>query len=253
MFLNSAFAHEIAEPALTDTISKTSMSVVEVGGFLVLFFVIISIINSANPSEFFKGSMFVSIVVISLAVTFYLAGSTIYLNKNSYTGGPVHWHADFRIFNCGAEVFLKEPGGLSNRLGTPILHSHNDNRIHIEGVVAKKEDIALHKFFEAIGGELSFGDFVLPTNKGETWLVNGNTCSDGRPARLQVFVYKTEGKIIRQEKLNNYPEYVMSGQTQIPPGDCIIFEFSPDQKDKTDKICNFTKIAIDKGNYTYEK
>jgi len=42
-----------------------------------------------------KKILFAAIVIPVVAATIFLAGSTIYLNSVSSSGGPVHWHADF--------------------------------------------------------------------------------------------------------------------------------------------------------------
>ena len=63
----------------------------------------------------------------------------------------------------------------------------------------------------------------------------------------------TDTKIIgsqflyKQEKLDDFVEYILSPYQTIPPGDCIIFEFG-ELKDKTNYICETYKVAIDKGD-----
>ena len=284
-FCSQAFAHVEEGPSLSERIADTSVSVVTIGGILIILLVILAIAKFGNPTaeedkkpvlpnttqlptpeppsnNILKGIIFGLICFVTLGATFYLSGATIYLNLNSDTGGPVHWHADFRLYECGKEVFLAEPTGLSNRIGKPDLHEHGDGRIHVEGVVVKKLDMALHEFFEAIGGTLTSGEIMFPGREERKWLVNGATCGNdtpeaglpalsGKQAKLSVFLYKTMGKTIRQFKLENYTDYVISPHSQVPPGDCLIFEFTSEVKDKTDKICNFTEIGIKEGRYQY--
>lgn len=252
VFASPVLAHMEEGSSLVEKISKTSYSIVAIGGFLILFLTVLAVLNK-DSSNVFKVTVFSSIAFIAISVTFLLAGMTVYLNVKSETGGPVHWHADFRIFACGEEMLLKEPSGLSNRIGRTDLHEHGDKRIHVEGVVVHKQDVSLHEFFGAIGGNLLYGELSFPGREKYESFADGNKCSDGREGALQVFLYKTEGKEIRQTKLADYPEYVLSGEPQVPPGDCIIFEFTPDIKDKTEKICDFTSIAIEKGQYNYVK
>lgn len=247
---NPVFAHVENELILTEIVSKTSYSIVAVGGFLILFLAVLAIINK-NAGEFFKKAVFILVAIISVGVTFYLAGVTVYVNRQSESNGPVHWHADFKIFACGKEERLVEPTGLSNRIGRTDLHEHGDRRIHVEGVVVKKADVALREFFKVIGGSLDFGELTFPGREEFKSYVNGDKCADGRPGVLQAFVYKTQGDEIKQYKLDDYPDYVLAGYSQVPPGDCIILEFSPDQKEKTDEMCDFTSIAINKGDYKY--
>ena len=170
------------------------------------------------------------IVIVVLAVTGYLVWSTISLNIRSVTKGPVHYHADFEIYNCGEKVDLADPTGWDNKVGTSLFHEHNDSRIHVEGPVLDYKDISLGQFFKVVDG--------LP-------LESGIECNS-YPGVVQVFVYKTEGNTFYQEKITDYANYVLSPYSSIPPGDCIIIELDR-EKDKTEHICNFYKIAIQKG------
>lgn len=165
-----------------------------------------------------------------LSITAYLIWSTISINLASVTKGPVHWHGDFEIYNCGRKVDLVDPKGLDNKVGTALLHEHNDNRIHVEGPVIDYKDISLGQFFEVVGG--------LP-------LESQIECN-GYPGVVQVFVYKTEENTFYQEKIVNFANYVLSPHSSIPPGDCIIIELDR-EKDKTEKLCTFYQVAIQKG------
>ena len=120
-------------------------------------------------------------------------------------------------------------------------------------MVDKLEDVRLAKFFEVIGGQLTTTLMRAPTNEGELIVQNGMTCPDGRPGSWQVFAYKTQGKNIVQEKLTDFPNHIVSPYSHIPPGDCLIFEFGPESKTRTDEICSFYQIEINKGEYLYER
>jgi hypothetical protein len=198
-----------------------------------------------------KWVMFLGIVAPAVAVTTFLSGSTIYLNHISETGGPVHWHADFEVWKCGKKVDLLDPTGIENRIGTPVLHEHNDFRVHVEGTVVKKSDISLGKFFDVIGGSMTAESLTVPTNDGTVTMSNGEECG-GKEAKLQTFVYKVTNPgdlkkwVFVQEKLKDAPSYVLSPFSTIPPGDCIIVELD-EEKDMTDKICETTRVAIQRG------
>lgn len=177
-----------------------------------------------------KYFLFSAIVTLVLSITAYLIWSTITTNIKSVTGGPIHWHADFEIWNCGSKLDLVDPKGLDNKVGTPLLHEHNDERIHVEGPVMNYQDISLGKFFEVVGGSM---------------IASGMECN-GKVGEVQVFVYKTEGKTFYQQKLGDPASYVLSPYSTIPPGDCIIIELDK-PKTRTDKLCNFYQIAKEKG------
>ncbi len=204
-----------------------------------------------------KWMLFLGIAVPIVFATLFSAGTTIYLNQISHTKGPVHWHADFEIWNCGEKVDLQDPVGLSNRVGNPVLHEHGDGRIHVEGVVVSQEDVSLHHFFEQAGGEMSKEALLLPTNSGNVNMRNGALCR-GKPAQLQVFVYSVVNPdersnwILRQEKIDIFPEYVLARYANIPPGDCFIVEFDV-EKEKTDKLCASYEAALARGDIQYSK
>lgn len=220
---------------------------------LIIFALLIIALVKKEQSEGLKLFLFTGIAAATAIATFYLSIDTVVRNQNSQTSGPVHWHADFEIFACGQKVDLLDPTGISNRIGKPDLHEHGDDRIHVEGTIAELQDVSLGKFFEVIGGQLTNTLLRAPTNQGELILQNGSVCPDGKPATLQVFVYQTKNKTITQKKLTDLPSYVMSPESQIPPGDCVIFEFASDIKEKTSEMCNFYHIGINKGEYHYSK
>ena len=183
-----------------------------------------------------KALFFLIAAPIAVA-TIYLAITTVYLNLVSETGGPVHWHADYEIWTCGVQYELLDPTGLDNKIGSPTLHEHNDNRIHVEGVLFKKNDARLGNFFKEIGGKFNGSELILPTKESlRTWK-NDDRC-DGKIAQWQMFV---NGK--KNEQLD---DYVISPWTQVPPGDCVILEFDV-KKESTDKDCISYRIAKTRG------
>src|SRR4051794_6341558 len=99
------------------------------GASVILALLVILALRKKHPSEDLKKFLFSGIVIFVTAPTLYLSATTVYYNLVSASGGPVHWHADYELWNCGQEVNVKDPAGLlSNRIGTATLHEHNDNR-----------------------------------------------------------------------------------------------------------------------------
>ncbi len=103
-------------------------------------------------------------------------------NSGPYSKVQIHWHATLKVFICGEEKQMPVPIGQSH-LGTPLLHTHEDRRIHIEGTVWKPEDITMGKYMDAIG--LNFRDDQLLDKK------NGDLCSE-QPGKVKLFVNKKE-------------------------------------------------------------
>lgn len=120
-----------------------------------------------------------SVVVIIVVVLGYLLISNSY--QESYTKEQVHWHATVNVFTCGEKRELPIP--LQGHLGGPLLHTHDDGRIHIEGKIWKGEDITLGKYFKVIG--LKF------TNEQIMNFKNGDLC-DGKSGKVKLFVNDEE-------------------------------------------------------------
>jgi len=230
-----------------ELIRKINIQVAVASAIILFTLVLIALIFSESSGDKTKNIIFWSIVSVIVLPTFFFVGTTLYINFSSITKGPVHWHADFKIIACGQETEPVNAEGLSNKIGTNVLHEHEDRRIHIEGAVVKKSDVALDKFFEVQGGKLSPNAFTIPTNKGLRTITNGDQCDDGQQGVWQVFLYTTDDDVARQRKLDDFVQYVPSPYTNVPPGDCIIFEFGP-VKERTNALCNFYQLEVNKDN-----
>jgi hypothetical protein len=236
---------------MEQTLSAYSIYVLFLGIIFLLLFALISLKAKKIKPEG-KRTLFGAIAVCVLTPTLILILTTIYLNVSSISHGPVHWHADFEIWKCGQEISLKDPKGLSNKLGTSTLHEHNDKRIHLEGLVMDKNDASLGNFFNVIGGELVNKKLSVPTNEGVLTLQNGMNCGN-QVRELQVFVYKTDKDgYFYQQKLKDPQNYIISPESNVPPADCIIIELDT-PKDKTNKFCRSYKVAEEIGKLKGEK
>lgn len=263
----------VAQGGLEDWISQLSILAVLVASVLLVVLVLLAIWANKRKKKQFKAPLFIAILIVVVGTTLTISGSTIYLNIASAAGGPVHWHADFEIWACGNELDLRDPiGALSNKIGTPSLHEHNDKRIHLEGVpVSLPQDASLGKFMNVVGGELTKDKLVVPLNDSK-YFQNGpgqedgdgpsasapnlitpfiSTTKDGKQAsfttgqkcgdqaaQVQVFVYKFNAKdnTYKQTKLSDPASYGISHESDVPPGDCVIFEFAPPEG-HTNKLC----------------
>lgn len=238
---------EVITPTLEDIIRSNSIKIVFISSAVVIITVILTIILK-NTSEGAKRILFATITIPIILTTLFMVGSTLFLNFKSISGGPVHWHAAYEIWDCGAQIELSNPEGISNKVGSATLHEHNDNWIHLEGVVIEEDQASLGNYFKVVGGRLTDDGFELPTSDGLISRQNGDTCSNGEEGNLQVFVYQTDGKVFTQKKLDNPASYIISPKGNIPPGDCIIVEFDTEEKDKTDRLCGQYKLQVLKGN-----
>ena len=184
----------------------------------------------------YKKYVFLLFVFPTLISTLYIAGYTINKNIQSETGGPIHWHADYEVWACGERFDLVNPTGLKNKIGTPLFHEHDDDRIHVEGTVMAVADVSVGKFFETIGGKLQNGVLEYPVEgKGYVKYESGVTECDGQVGELKVYVNGIN--------IDNYYEYIYYPHPSMPPGDCVIVEFGNNLPDMTDKVCIFWESA----------
>lgn len=242
-----AFAHEeYANLGLESSLMEQALEGIFIAGLIVIVLAILAIIFKERIGEQARWLLFLGIAIPVIAATAYSAGTTIYLNRVSETRGPVHWHADFEIWVCDQLVELQAPSGISNRLGSALLHEHGDLRIHAEGVLLRREEAALGKFFRTIGGMLTKTTLVVPTKKGLATITNDDFCPNGLQGKLQVFRWQLKNNVLVQDKLVDLARYVISPENQVPPGDCIIVEFGPERL-KTDRLCASYRSAISKG------
>lgn len=226
---------------LVATYSLQAVYVAAIGlGLLLLIAVLLR-----NGSESAKKGLFWTIASLIIATTGLLVGMTIYLNQTSVTAGPVHWHADFEVWVCGQKQDLRNPQGFSNKIGTPTLHEHDDLRIHVEGVVVNWTDVNLRAFFKVIGGELANDSLTIPVENVERRFVSGEPCpGEERPATLQVFAITADlqNRSYSQHKLADPTSYQFTQAAKVPPGDCLIIEFSQ-ELDRTERLCQSYQVA----------
>jgi len=228
--------------------------------------------NRKKSTKQLKKLIFAVIIVVVIAPTLFLAGSTVWLNTISESGGPVHWHTDIEYWVCGHEVELKNPSGfLSNKIGTSTFHEHDDKRLHLEGVVLEKYyDASLEKFMDVIDGKISNEEILIPLDKSifendtdadqqrgdkeyirslatatadpdvfEMNLTSGKTdCGNGIAGEVQAFLYtyNKDSDTYYQRKLDDPARYTMRDEPNTPPADCLIVEFDV-KKDRTDRLC----------------
>ena len=167
------FVLSLPEPA-------TYLSVVGVFVLALSIFIVILGRTDNLPEKHYK-YIFLAIVIPVIVVSGYIAIHTIGKNLVSDTKGPVHWHADYQIWVCGEQLDLIDPVFPSNKIGSPLFHEHNDDRIHIEGTVISYKDITLKKYFEVIGGKLADGEFAFRNIEKETGNEVTTTVRDGYP------------------------------------------------------------------------
>lgn len=228
---------------LEELLSFYTVKFAVIGTILLFYFVFVALVLYSGKGKRFKPLIFGAITLCAVIPSLFFIVSTVYLNTVSVSKGPVHWHADIEIWACGKEIDLQDPTGfLSNKIGTPTLHEHNDKRIHLEGVVVTEQDATLGRFFDVIGGTITDNAIAVPTNEGVKTFLSGGTCESGEKADVQVFVYSTEDGVYTQKKISHPQSYTIAPYAHVPEGDCVIVEYGP-TKNRTDKLCRSYQVA----------
>lgn len=156
-----------------------------------------------------KKVIFWIIVVVTAYVSLTIFYQTIQINVTSWSKGPVHWHADLEIEICGEPYFLPTIEGFSNQVGTELVHTHEDMRIHVEGPVMEEEDASLGAFFEEQGVPFSAAEIADKKN--------GDLCPDGKPGKVRIF--------INSQEIFEFDRHIIAPYPDVPPGDLIRITF----------------------------
>src|SRR3989344_3063577 len=187
------------------------------------FFVAFSVYYKNHMGAHAKKLVFACIAVPIVLGLAYLATTTIYLNLVSATGGPVHWHADYEVWACGSSYELMDPEDFSNKVGSEAVHEHNDNRMHIEGILLNMDEASIGAFFETVGDDMIPESLSLPTTEGTKEWTNGDLCNDV-PGKWHMFVNGIES--------GEWGEHVIAPHSDVPPGDRIKLVFTEKPADQ---------------------
>jgi hypothetical protein len=247
---------------LATSIGDLSVALVSAAAVMLIILVATAVMTHQRWPKF-KAPLFTLIVLVTVATTLVLGGTTVALNLNSSTGGPVHWGSDYQIWACGNQLDLRNPQGLmGNRIGSSTLYEQNDGRIHYDGTPTNPpDDASLGKFMQVVGGEISDSSLVVPLNDqtgftgqpaapeqvqpyistdrngASARFVGGQSCGTEK-GQVQAFAYhfNPDTKTYYQTKLDHPANYELSHTNSSPPGDCVIVEFAP-VKASTDHLC----------------
>lgn len=200
---------------------------------LVLTYTIVRNVEKLSPRE--KLFCFWLVALPIMLASLYLIVHTLYDTTASATKGPVHWHADYQVWVCGEKLDLINPRFPKNKIGSPLLHEHNDDRIHVEGTVKNLDTITLGRYFAVVGGALTTDILSYPTAKGITTIANGDTCPNSpNPVAIKVLV---NGKHVADPA-----SHLLYPAALVPPGDCIIIQVDDSSATTTDKRCTSWEV-----------
>ncbi len=214
------FSHEEEDEFMLDHSELYPLTQLDAVGYGSLAFgvlVLIILIFHKKMADNAKKITYMLVAIVVGTVTIYLITTTLHLNITSISKGPVHWHADFEIWVCDKKIKLFEPKGFSNKQGVDLMHAHDDNRIHVEGVLLDEKAASLGSFFYALGGYITNDGLKVPTDEGLLSVHDGDKCNE-QPAKFYVFV---NGDLIQNPK-----EYVIAPYEKVPPGDRIKIVFT---------------------------
>lgn len=167
-------------------------TVIGLGTVCIIILTALSLYNEESATMRDKNILMTAFIVVVTVPTFFSAAAFVHESQTSWSGGEVHWHADYEVLTTVSEseasqmdendVIETENGylarlnlinpsefcegdymcALNDRTGTKTFHEHNDNRIHWEGIFAEKEDATLTAFFETFDGKLTSTELAYP-------------------------------------------------------------------------------------------
>lgn len=133
------------------------------------------------------------IMIWSLVIL--LLGSLGYWTYSYYSTTPVfrignvHWHTQLEMEICGKKIDLPRIGAGAHHRGLPLLHTHDDNIIHVEGYVSHPNDVLLGRFMDGVGVKFSDKEFF---DKKE-----GDLCDD-KPGKLKMWLNGESSTLFRE-------------------------------------------------------
>lgn len=252
--------------SFTEDVSSAGSSPALVAVLLgvMLLAVLVGAMIAGRKRRKLRPMLFSILILVVLAVTWFTTGTAIYTDALSYTGGPIRWQAAYQVWACGNQLELRDPRGLlSGTVGRSDIYERNDGRIHISGIPSSPAEASLGAFMNAVGGTINSTTLSLPLNDSELYadgqvpqnsdqiqpflhttasgnvatFTSGQQCGS-KVSEVQTFVYKysNDTKTYSQAKISDPASYTISGERNVPKGDCVIMEFSP-HHNRTDKIC----------------
>lgn len=147
----------------------------------------------------------IAILLTVIIMLIYTRGES-YQVDTSLPSTVIHWHSDIAIEICGSRIPIPNPYPEHNQAASsslPSIHTHDDGKIHMEGLFTKKENLQLGRFFENLG--LVFNSVQITEYK------NGNACNNGKENEVKMFV--------------NGEENIEFDKFQLKDGDSILIRY----------------------------
>ncbi len=106
----------------------------------------------------------------------------------------VHWHVKLDIQMCGENRDLPRIPPGQHHLGTSLLHTHDDNIIHVEGTITQTTDLTLGEFMDVLGLDFSETEFMGKSN--------GDTCG-GVAGKWKMLLNGEESSLFRSYTIHD--------------------------------------------------
>ncbi|MFB6116022.1 MAG: hypothetical protein ABEK10_00785 [Candidatus Nanosalina sp.] len=238
---------------------KYVIPVLSLSGLALLLLAAESIIKEEDLTLHDKNILMSGFLVVVLGSSLFTAGAFVHQSQTSWSGGEIHWHADYEVLVENSQGELKradliDPSNycketphessymcsLNDRTGTTEYHEHNDNRIHLEGVFKEREDATLSAYFETFGGKLTSREMIYPTNSGVLRVAESNKTNKTLKIIVRSGIAGERGwKII-----DNPADYVISPYKRGANLDDIFIVWD-------DRSANYVKEQLRVNNGTY--
>ena len=138
-----------------------------------------AILTSRKRKQMLQRSVW---AIVLLGIVFGLYKYIANMEK-PYTATEIHWHADVDIELCGVRKDLPRVPSGDGHFGTLLTHTHDDNKLHLEGRIFKKQDASVGLFLDAIG--VDYSETELYGKK------SGDMCDD-KPGSVRSYLNDNE-------------------------------------------------------------
>ncbi|MBI4044029.1 MAG: hypothetical protein HY393_04465 [Candidatus Diapherotrites archaeon] len=115
----------------------------------------------------------------------------------------IHWHADLEMDLCGVKSQLPAPPAGTEHLGSPIFHTHEDRRVHMEGSFYSPNDLKLGVFMDLVG--VPFSSIQIASYKA------GDQCpSSNAPGKVSMTVNGISSTAFREYVIHENDKIVIA-------------------------------------------
>ena len=135
------------------------------------------------------GAVWVVIIVLFVALFALWAHYNVSKKEaNPYPDKYIHWHTNVSFILCGVKQGIPRHDG--TMIGPEVLHTHNDDIIHIEAQVRDPNEVKFGRFMDIVGVSFDKGRVFNYTDSKDG-------CGDGGNHTVKMYINGVETDLFR--------------------------------------------------------